>query len=298
MLEGLNLRPDGFYVDCTFGRGGHSRAILKALGSNGRLLVFDKDYAAIEYAKELFMNDERVICIHGSFASLITTVEKLNMLGQVDGALIDLGVSSPQLDKEEYGFSFLRDGELDMRMDRTSGITAAQWLNSAPQAEIERVIREFGEERYARRITKAIIKYRNELPIRRTHQLAEIITRAVPTVERNKNPATRTFQALRIHINKELEELRSVLDQIRHVLRPGGRLVVISFHSLEDRIVKQFMQAEARGDKFPPEIPVTVRDLSPSFRIIRKAVRPTTEEIQRNPRARSAIMRIGERLAA
>lgn len=298
VLEGLNLRPDGFYVDCTFGRGGHSRAILKALGNSGRLLVFDKDPSAIQYAKELFVNDGRVICIHGSFTSLVTMIEKLNMLGQVDGALFDLGVSSPQLDKEEYGFSFLRDGELDMRMDRTSGITAARWLNTATQAEIERVIRDFGEERYARRIARAIIKSRDELPISRTRQLAEIIAAAVPTVERNKNPATRTFQALRIYINRELEELRSVLDQIRYVLRPGGRLVVISFHSLEDRIVKQFMQTEARGDDYPPEIPVTVKELSPRLRIVSRAIRPTAEEIQMNPRARSAILRVGERLAA
>lgn len=298
MIEGLNLRPNGFYIDCTFGCGGHSRAVLQALGNNGRLLVFDKDLSAIEYAEKLFENDERVICVHGSFTLLITTVEKLNMLGRVDGVLFDLGVSSPQLDNEEYGFSFLRDGVLDMRMDRTSGITAADWLNNASQAEIERIIRDYGEERYARRIARAIIRARDELPITHTAQLAAIITHAVPTVERNKNPATRTFQALRIYINRELDELGTVLGQMRYVLRPGGRLVVISFHSLEDRIVKQFLQNEARGDDYPPEIPVTAGELSPRFRIVRKAVKPSNEEIQKNPRARSAILRIGEKLAA
>ena len=298
MLEGLNLRPDGFYVDCTYGRGGHSRALLQALGSSGRLLIFDKDYSAIAHAEKLFATDTRVICIHGSFTALISTVEQLNMLGRVDGVLFDLGVSSPQLDNEQYGFSFLRDGKLDMRMDRTTGISAADWLNSAPQAEIEKVIRDYGEERYARRIARAIIEARDEDPITRTVQLAQIVTEAVPTVERNKHPATRTFQALRIHINNELDELKAVLNQILRVLRPGGRLAVISFHSLEDRIVKQFMQKEAKGDDFPPEIPVTAREISPRLRIVNKAIKPTMEEIQRNQRARSAILRIGEKLAA
>ena len=298
VLEGLNLRPDGFYVDCTFGRGGHSRALLQALGSSGRLLVFDKDYSAIEHAKKIFENDARVICIHGSFTALISTVEQLNMLGQVDGVLFDLGVSSPQLDNAEYGFSFLRDGKLDMRMDRTAGISAADWLNSASQAEIEKVIRDYGEERFARRIARAIIKARDEAPITHTVQLARIITEAVPTVERNKHPATRTFQALRIHVNKELDELKTVLNQILSVLRPGGRLAVISFHSLEDRIVKQFMQKEAKGDNFPPEIPVTAREIAPRFRIVKKAIKPGSEEVQKNQRARSAILRIGEKLAA
>ena len=298
VLEGLNLRPDGFYVDCTYGRGGHSRALLQALGSSGRLLIFDKDYSAIAHAEKLFATDTRVICIHGSFTALISTVEQLNMLGRVDGVLFDLGVSSPQLDNEQYGFSFLRDGKLDMRMDRTTGISAADWLNSAPQAEIEKVIRDYGEERYARRIARAIIEARDEDPITRTVQLAQIVTEAVPTVERNKHPATRTFQALRIHINNELDELKAVLNQILRVLRPGGRLAVISFHSLEDRIVKQFMQKEAKGDDFPPEIPVTAREISPRLRIVNKAIKPTMEEIQRNQRARSAILRIGEKLAA
>ena len=290
VIASLNLRPNGFYIDCTFGRGGHSKAVLQALDSHGRLLVFDKDSAAIDYAEKIFSGDERVICIHGSFTRLRDTVGELNLLGQADGVLFDLGVSSPQLDREEYGFSFLRDGKLDMRMDSTTGISAADWLNGARQTEIE--------ERFARRIARAIIKARDEAPITQTRQLARIIEDAVPTLERGKHPATRTFQALRIRINNELDELRSALSQIHEVLRPGGRLVVISFHSLEDRIVKNFMYREAKGDKFPPDIPVTSSELSPRFRIIRKVVKPSGEEIQRNPRARSAILRVGEKLAA
>ena len=298
VLRGLNLRPNGIYIDCTFGRGGHSRAVLRSLDSQGRLLIFDKDITAIDHAKRLFANDERVISIHASFTSLCAVVKNLNMLGKVDGVLLDLGVSSPQLDNPDYGFSFVRDGKLDMRMNDTAGITAAEWINTAKQAEIERVIRVYGEERYARRITRAIITARTEVRITHTVQLANIIADAVPTVERNKNPATRTFQAIRIFINNELDELRSVLGQIRDVLRPGGRLIVISFHSLEDRIVKQFMRDAAKGDDFPPEIPVTFRDIAPWFKIINKAVKPGQEEISRNTRARSAILRIGEKLAA
>lgn len=271
---------------------------MQALDSHGRLLLFDKDITAIDYAEKLFSGDKRVICVHGSFTRLRATLEQLHLLGQVDGVLFDLGVSSPQLDREEYGFSFLRDGRLDMRMDGTSGMSAADWLNSAPPAEIEKVIRDYGEERYARRIARAIINARAEAPITQTRRLAGIIEDAVPTVERSKHPATRTFQALRIHINNELDELRSVLSQILEVLRPGGRLVVISFHSLEDRIVKNFMYSEAKGDKFPPEIPVTASELSPRLRIVRKAIKPSAEEIQQNPRARSAILRVGEKLAA
>lgn len=298
VLEGLNLQPNGFYIDCTFGRGGHSRAILQILSSRGRLLVFDKDISAIKHAKKLFRNEDRVIYVHGSFTSLITKIEDLQMLGKVDGLLFDLGVSSPQLDNESYGFSFMRNGNLDMRMDISAGMSVAEWLSEVTLPDIERVIRDYGEERYARRIAKAIIRARNESPITHTVQLANIISDAAPTVERNKNPATRTFQAFRIHINNELEELRLVLNQVQKVLRTGGRLLVISFHSLEDRIVKQFMRKEAKGDDYPPEIPVKFNDICPRLRIINKAIKPGAEEIKRNPRARSAILRIGEKLAA
>lgn len=298
VLKGLNLRPDGFYVDCTFGRGGHSRAILQALDKRGRLLVIDKDIKAIEYAREKYKNESRLICVHGSFTSLLASIEDLKMTGRVDGLLLDLGVSSPQLDDENYGFSFVRDGNLDMRMDSSTGMTAADWINKVKFEELEKVIRVYGEERFARRISRAIIKYRQETPITRTLQLAKIIAEAVPSVEREKNPATRTFQAIRIHINNELEELKQVLGQVQKVLRPGGRLVVISFHSLEDRIVKQFMQNESKGDDFPPDVPVTSNKVVPRLKIITRVEKPGIEEINRNPRARSAILRVGEKLAA
>jgi 16S rRNA (cytosine1402-N4)-methyltransferase len=298
VLEGLNLRPNGYYVDCTFGRGGHSRAILQALDSRGRLLVIDKDENAVAYARRMFSGDDRVTCAHASFTSLADIIEQKNMTGRVDGILLDLGVSSPQLDNPDYGFSFTRDGNLDMRINGSADMSAADWINSARLEEIEHVIREYGEERYARRIARAIVRARESENICRTQQLAGIITAAVPTVERRKNPATRTFQAIRIHINNELEELRTVLGQIRGVLAPGGRLAVISFHSLEDRIVKTFMREAGKGDEYPPGLPVTASELKPWFRVILKAARPDQTEISRNPRARSAVLRIGEKLAA
>ena len=292
------MRPDGFYVDCTFGRGGHSRAILDALDGQGRLLVFDKDVKAIEYARVRFSQDPRFISVHGSFSSLLTHVSALDRLGKTDGVLLDLGVSSPQLDEEEAGFSFQRDGFLDMRMDRTSGITASEWINSADTRQLEQVIREYGEEKYARRIARAIDLARQAGPITHTLQLAEIIAESIPTREQGKNPATRSFQAIRIFINSELEDLKAVLSQVQQALRPGGRLVVLSFHSLEDRIVKQFMQHEARGDDFPPDLPVLSRYIKPRLKIISKGIRPDAAEIRKNPRARSAVLRVAEKLAA
>jgi 16S rRNA (cytosine1402-N4)-methyltransferase len=296
-MKGLKVRPDGIYVDCTFGRGGHSQAILQVLGDNGRLFVFDKDVQAIACAKGLFADDHRVEVIHGSFVQLAEVLHQHTVAG-CDGVLLDLGVSSPQLDDSSYGFSFLRDGELDMRMDQHSGTSASEWINHAKQAEIAEVIRVYGEERFARRIATAIVRAREVCPITRTRQLAEIIAKAVPTRERNKDPATRTFQAIRIQINNELVEIANVLAQISDVLNPGGRLVVISFHSLEDRIVKRFLRAEASGDNFPREIPVTANELHPRFRIIGKAIKPSVVEINRNPRARSAVLRVGEKIAA
>lgn len=291
------VRPDGIYVDGTFGRGGHSRIILQALGENGRLLIFDKDPEAVEYARNLFAADRRVVVVHGSFALLGSVLAKRNIPG-CDGLLLDLGVSSPQLDDSRYGFSFSHDGTLDMRMDRTTGISAARWLHEASRDELARVIREYGEERYAGRIATAIVRAREQEAIERTGQLARIIAGAVPTRERKKDPATRTFQAIRIHINNELQEISSVLEQAVAVLNPGGRLVVISFHSLEDRLVKRFLQHRARGDFYPRDIPVRASDLKPDFKIIGKAVKPTPAEVEANPRARSAVLRIGERLAA
>ena len=258
----------------------------------------DKDLKAIEHANHLFTNDPRVTCMHGSFTKLSETVDRLKLLGTIDGVLLDLGVSSPQLENPDYGFSFARDGKLDMRMNATVGMTAAEWIKTAPQEEIERVLRVYGEERYAKRIARAIIHTREQESISNTLQLANIVSSAVPTKERNKHPATRTFLAIRIYINNELDELRSVLSQIREVLRPGGRLVVISFHSLEDRIVKQYMRSASKGDDYPPEIPFLAWEVAPWFRVINKAIKPKAAEISRNPRARSAVMRVGEKLAA
>ncbi len=298
VITGLNIRPDGIYIDCTFGRGGHSRAILKELNADGRLLAFDKDPDAINSADEQLRTDRRFSLFHGSYTMLREVVERNNMLQKIDGVLFDLGVSSPQLDDAGRGFSFRLDGPLDMRMNTQAGITAAQWVNSARESELSDVIKIYGEERYARRIARAIVLARTEHPLQTTRQLADLIVQAVPTQERDKHPATRTFQAIRIFINHELEELEHVLKQALFVLRTGGRLVVISFHSLEDRIVKRFMRDQARGDRYPEGVPVTQNQLSPALKIIGKPVYPGEREIASNPRARSAVLRIAERMAA
>lgn len=298
VLKGLKLRPDGIYVDCTFGRGGHSRAILRNLNDQGRLFVFDKDPRAIQHAKRMFAGDSRIVCVHASFTRMPAELERYDLMGAIDGLLFDLGVSSPQLDDPAYGFSFLRDGKLDMRMDPTTGTSAAAWLSRAGRDEIVQVLRQYGEERFAGRIATAIIRAREAAPITTTKQLADIISAAVPIRERDKHPATRSFQAIRIYINRELDELETVLRQVGEVLKPGGRLVVISFHSLEDRIVKRFLRQAARGDIYPPEIPVKAEALRPDFKVIGKPQKPSTEEVEQNPRARSAVLRVGERLAA
>jgi 16S rRNA (cytosine1402-N4)-methyltransferase len=296
-IKSLAVRPDGVYADCTFGRGGHSRALLARLGETGRLFICDKDSRAIACAESLFNGDHRVVIIHGSFLMLDRVLEQ-HQITACDGILLDLGVSSPQLEDPDYGFSFQRDGDLDMRMDRDSGESAAEWLNRAAEDEIADVIYRYGEERYSRRIAAAIVRIRKEQPITRTLQLAKAVHDAVPTRERNKDPATRTFQAIRIHINNELDEIRQFLARVCDLLRPGGRLVVISFHSLEDRIVKRFFATEARGDRFPLEVPVRSSELKPTFRLIGKPIKPTAQEIDDNPRARSAVLRVGERIAA
>ena len=298
VLDGLNIRHDGIYVDCTYGRGGHSTAILKQLGENGRLFVFDRDPRAIWHARQLFGGDSRVIPIHAAFSTLQERLEVYEVPGSVDGLLLDLGVSSPQLDDAEHGFSFLRDGKLDMRMNPDTGISAEEWINEADRDEIENILRTYGEERFARRIAGALVNARASGPITRTRQLADIVSSAVPTREKKKDPSTRTFLAIRIFVNDEIGELKAVLKQVNDVLRPGGRLVVISFHSLEDRIVKRYMREEASGGDFPPEIPVTHDALVPRLRLIGKALKATGEEIKWNPRARSAVMRVGEKIAA
>jgi 16S rRNA (cytosine1402-N4)-methyltransferase len=297
-LEGLRVRPDGIYLDCTYGRGGHSGAILERLGERGRLLVFDRDPDAILAARARFGGDARFEAVHDSFAALAAAVERHGWLGSIDGVLFDLGVSSPQLDAGARGFSFSRDGELDMRFDPRSAPSAADWLNSAGEAEIADVLRRLGEERYARRIAGAIVRARRATPIRRTGELRDLIARSVPTRERDKDPATRAFLAIRIHVNAELEALERALPQAVAVLRPGGRLVVISFHSLEDRLVKRFLRREARGGDLPPDLPIREVELHPALRVIGRAQRPGPAEVTRNPRARSAVLRVAERLAA
>lgn len=296
VLEGLNIKPHGVYVDGTFGRGGHAGAILENLGAEGRLLALDKDPQACEVARQRFASDGRFMIERGTFAHLKDCVQRQGLLHRVDGVVLDLGVSSPQLDDPARGFSFSHDGPLDMRMDPDSGVSAADWLARAPEAEIVRVLYAYGEERYAKRIARAIVAARAAAPLTRTRQLAEIVAAANPAWERDKHPATRTFQAIRIAINRELEELQQFLDEVPDVLAPGGRLAVISFHSLEDRLVKRFMRQAARGDEFPRGLPVTHRELRPRLRVIGKAIHPSAAEVAANPRARSASLRIAERM--
>ena len=298
VLDGLHIHQDGLYIDATFGRGGHSLAILDKLAHNGRLLVFDKDPEAVALAQKLRESDNRLEVCHSSFRHIQEFVEENSLMGLVDGMLLDLGVSSPQLDNAERGFSFLRDGELDMRMNPLQGKSASEWINTASQEDIVKVLREYGEERFAGRIARAIVNSRVESPITHTLQLADLIANAVPRHEKDKHPATRSFQAIRIFINNELDDLSSLLDQVVATLKPGGRLVVISFHSLEDRIVKRFMRQESRGDDFPPDLPITQDQLNPRMKLIGKAIKPSMTEVQSNPRARSAVMRVAEKLAA
>ncbi len=297
VLDGLGIRADGRYMDCTFGRGGHSRAILGRLAASGRLYALDKDPAAIAFARQSFSADERFTCIHEDFAALREVAAAHDVCGRVDGLLFDLGVSSPQLDDARRGFSFLRDGTLDMRMNNTRGLSAAAWLAQATQQDIAAVLREYGEERFAGRIAAAIVRARAAAPIATTAQLVELIRTAVPRRERNKHPATRSFQAIRIFINRELEALEAVLEQTLEVLGAGGRLVVISFHSLEDRLVKRFLRRESLGDAWPDAVPVVAADLQPRLKLIGKAIRAGADEKQRNHKARSAILRVAERVA-
>jgi len=279
---------DGRYVDGTFGRGGHSGALLNKMTDNGRLLALDKDLQAATIARNLSMQDRRLTVVHGSFAQLSQATSAMGWVGKVAGILLDLGVSSPQLDQPERGFSFLKDGPLDMRMDLSSGMTAADWINSATEADMIRVFKEYGEERFARRIARAIIAERKQCALLTTAHLAQVVKRANPAWEKSKHPATRVFQAIRIHVNNELQDLVSVLPQMLETLAIGGRMVVISFHSLEDRRVKQFMQRHQRGDKFPKGLPVTDKQLHKRLQILGKVVKPSCAEMQANPRARSA----------
>ncbi len=292
-IEALQVKPEGIYVDGTFGRGGHSRLILEKLGAHGRLIALDKDPAAVAAAQPIA--DPRFQIVHSGFAHLSEVLRKL-AVKEVDGVLLDLGVSSPQLDDEQRGFSFRFDAPLDMRMDTSSGQTAAQWLAAVDEGLLGEVIRDYGEERFAKQIARALVAARQESIIATTRQLSEIVAKAVRTREPGKNPATRTFQAIRIYLNQELEELAQVLPQCVDCMKPGGRIVIISFHSLEDRMAKHFLHDMAQGDKLPHKLPIRAAEIpNGRLRLIGKAVRASPHELATNPRARSAVMRVAER---
>jgi 16S rRNA (cytosine1402-N4)-methyltransferase len=295
-INGLAIKKKGIYFDGTFGRGGHSQEILNHLGAEGRLYALDKDLDAVAYGKERFGQDKRFSIFQGSFSKIEQFAAQENILGTVDGILLDLGVSSPQLDNPDRGFSFLQQGPLDMRMDLSQPLNAAEFVNTAEVEQMAEIFKLYGEERFAKRIAKAIVNARILIPITTTLQLAEIVKEANPKWEKHKHPATRVFQAIRIHVNQELKELSSCLDQCLKVLAPGGRLAVISFHSLEDRIVKHFMRDKEQGEKLPKEIPVRYEQLKSNFKRIGKAIMPQEKEVKENVRARSAVLRIGEKL--
>lgn len=296
-MRALGVAADGVYVDATFGRGGHARAILARLGPTGRLLALDRDPDAVAAGREIAAADPRFRVERARFGDVLSVAERAGLRGRVNGLLADLGVSSPQLDRAERGFSFGAEGPLDMRMDPSAGPSAADWLAAADERDIVRVLKDYGDERFAKRIARAICATRNSQPITTTRQLAALCERAVPTREPGKHPATRTFQALRIQVNGELDELRVLLASVFELLAAGGRLVVISFHSLEDRIVKRFIRDESRGAALPKGVPVTDDQVPRRFKPIDGAVRPSEDEVCANPRARSAVLRAAERLA-
>ncbi|AXR07500.1 16S rRNA (cytosine(1402)-N(4))-methyltransferase RsmH [Salinimonas sediminis] len=296
-ITGLDIDPDGIYVDATFGRGGHSRKILEQLSANGRLIAFDRDPQAIAAANAL-ADDPRFSIIHEPFGDMAQQLSQRGLAGKINGVLMDLGVSSPQLDDASRGFSFLRDGPLDMRMDTSRGISAADWLNKAEEQDITQVIKEFGEEKFGKRIAYAIAQRRKEQPLSRTLELAELIDAAVPVKDKYKHPATRAFQGIRIYINAELDQLRVGLKAAVDVLKPGGRLAVISFHSLEDRLVKRFIKDQSKGKVVPHNLPVTQAEIDADkvLKPIGKAIKPTDEEIKVNVRSRSSVLRVAEKL--
>ncbi len=293
-VRALITNRDGTYVDCTYGRGGHSAAIAAALSSDGRLLVIDRDLAAVDHARQTFADDPRVIVQHGPFSRLKEFVEA-HGLETLDGVLMDLGVSSPQIDQGERGFSFQQSGPLDMRMDQGSGETAEAWIASASEEDITLVLKQYGEERFARRIARNIVAARTEGPISTTDRLVEIVEMSIPRREKHKHPATRTFQAIRIQVNRELEELETCLADVIELLKSGGRVVVISFHSLEDRLVKRFFRRLEKGDDLPSRLPIRDDQLNRKVRILGKPVKPSASEVADNRRARSSIMRIAEK---
>jgi len=295
-VEGLITEPNGFYIDGTFGRGGHSRLVLAGLGEQGRLLGVDKDPEAVVVADALQAEDGRFEIEHGSFADMDAFARERGLEGKVDGILVDLGVSSPQLDVAERGFSFMNDGPLDMRMNTAAGQSAAEWVSSAGEEEMVRVFKVYGEEKFGTRMARAIIAYRAEQPITRTVQLANILAEANPVWPKRKHPATKAFQAIRIHVNNELGDLELMLDRALEILKPGGRLVCISFHSLEDRMVKRFIRQHEKGMDLPKGLPVTDAQLNKRLKSIGKAVKAEAGEVGENVRSRSAVMRIAEKL--
>jgi 16S rRNA (cytosine1402-N4)-methyltransferase len=297
ILSALSVRTDGIYLDATFGRGGHARGILQLLGDNGRLLACDRDTQALDYASEQELFQEpKCQLFHSDFAQMPDIVKRLGLMGRINGILLDLGVSSPQLDNPERGFSFQQDGPLDMRMDSGQPLDAAKWLSQAEETEISEVLWRYGEERYSRRIAKAIVSAREQEPIVTTAQLVALIEGAMPRRDKHKHPATRSFQAIRLYINDELGQLERFLAQTLGLLAPGGRLAVISFHSLEDRIVKQWMRDQASPPQMPSKLPVREDEFSPALRIITRKPRVADErEICHNPRARSAKLRVAEK---
>ena len=296
-VDALVTDIDGFYVDGTFGRGGHVAELLGRLSGQGSVLAIDKDPQAISAGQERFAEDVRLQLFHGSFADLQNVAAEMGKTGDISGVLLDLGVSSPQLDQAERGFSFMRDGPLDMRMDTSRGMSAAEWIATADEQDIARVIKEYGEERFARRMASAVVKERVKAPITGTVQLAGILAAAHPAWERGKHPATKAFQAIRIFINRELEDLEDLLAQVIDNLKVGGRLVIISFHSLEDRRVKRFIRDQQQGIKLPKNLPI--RDVDRGVRLVKvgKAIKPAVTEVDGNIRSRSAVMRIAERVA-
>ncbi len=297
-VDALAVRPQGCYVDGTFGRGGHSRLLLSRLEAEGRLLGFDKDPRAIATGQQLAGEDPRFAIVQRSFAEMGEELAARGLTGQVDGVLLDLGVSSPQLDDPQRGFSFMHDGPLDMRMNPETGVSCADWIASAAEEEIARVLYEYGEERFSRRMARAIVQRRSQQPFTRTADLAEVIAQANPAWEKGKHPATRAFQGLRIHINNELGDLERGLEAALESLAIGGRLAVISFHSLEDRIVKHFMRRQVKGeqDRLPRNLPVQLARFEPRLQLVGKPVYPSAAELKDNPRARSAVMRVAEKL--
>lgn len=297
ILHELAIKPDGIYIDCTFGRGGHSRGILEKLGTKGQLLALDRDLDAIQSgAAQELIKDPRFQLEHCCFSQLQKVVEKRDWQVKVDGILMDFGVSSPQLDNAQRGFSFMRDGPLDMRMDCSAGQSAAEWLASVSEEDLVRVLFDYGEERFARRIARAVVTQRIEKPLATTQQFVDLLIAAIPLKEKHKHPATRSFQAVRIAVNRELEEITTMLDQAANVLASGGIMAVISFHSLEDRIVKRFIRDESRGKYTPSKLPQQPEELA-AIRLIKrgKTIKASQQELEENPRARSAVMRIAQR---